>query len=944
MKLITLGGLELKGSSFRYYTPLVLLTYLSLEGKQSRDHLAELFWQHEGKVFTRRQLLNNLSRALSNLRKHAPEIIQSDQTLVWSLAETDVAGFQRALRAKNYAHAVDAYTGTFLEGHLSGWSVELEEWIFRQREQLAEQAQGVCLALAEQTAPWCPEDAVQHARAALRLAEPQEELLPRFYTLFAGRDSALAREVQDLARGSGVTLHGAVKEPVNQTETSAHNLPTKGTSFVGRDVELGDVIQQLEQPSCRLLNLVGIGGVGKSRLAIQAAYELLGRQFHNGIYYVALDALTSEALISSSIADELSLNLTGQGDELDQLAHYLGDKHLLLILDNFEHLTGGAGFLPGLLEDCPNLKILVTSRERLQLEEEWVLPVEGLALPGEAVPAEEAQYSDAVQLFIQRAYQAQLTFALTPADLPHVLKLCQLVAGSPLALELAAVWAKMLPPEALAQEIEHNLDVLNASTRNRTERHKSLRAVFEHSWNLLSAQEQEVLKKSSVFVGGFTKEAAFEVTGASLSVLASLVNKSLLRVLPSGRYDRHPLIYQYTQEKLVTHPAEYKRLQEQHFSYFLALAEQSYPLLNGSEQGVWLERLEQDHDNFRMALTYALSCDSPEKAMRLAGKLSWFWYIRGYSKEGRDWLKKALSQSGDLSTQARAQALKGAGFLAAQQSDYMAAKNYSNESLAIYQNFDQPEEISSLLNNLGSISYSLGDYRESTNYFEKALIIHEKLGDKMRLGAGLANLLANLGNLAFEQGLLEKARTLSQKSLQILREIGDKKQVAGVLLDLGIIEREIGNYSSAYALINQSLVISREIGYKQYIAYAFENIGTLARREGKYSQARNTYARSLLLWQELGDQANIATALEDFAHLSIGRREWKRAACLLEAAASTRQAINVSRLPSDQPEFEQACNQLTVQLTEDARASAKNEGRAMNLEQAVNYALSVEAV
>ena len=439
-------------------------------------------------------------------------------------------------------------------------------------------------------------------------------------------------------------------------------------------MELGEITHQLLQPTCRLLNLTGMGGVGKSRLAIQATYELLrAGAFQNGIYHVALEALTKEELILSSIADRLNLHLTGQGNALDHIARHIDDKYLLLILDNFEHLINGALALPKLLQDCPNLKILATSRERLTLEQEWVFPVEGLALPSKDLPLKEAQCFDAIQLFVQRARQVQLTFELTPDELPHVLKLCRLVAGSPLALELAAVWVTVMSPGALALELERNLDVLSASARDRTERHKSLRAVFEHSWRLLSTQEQEVLKNLSVFRGGFTREAALKVTGASLTILVSLVNKSLLRVLPSGRYDRHPLLYQYTQEKLAADASELKKMHNQHFDYFLTLAEKAKPLLDGPEQSEWLERLEQDHDNFRTALSYALNCEDAEKALSLSGNLWWFWHIRGYYTEGREWLEKGLAQP-SLATQVRAQALQGAGGIATRQGDYQVAK------------------------------------------------------------------------------------------------------------------------------------------------------------------------------------------------------------------------------------------------------------------------------
>lgn len=941
MKLKTLGEVGLEGLSFKRPTPLVLLTYLSLEGKKSREHLAELFWQREGKMLTRRQQLNNLSKALSDLHKHAPGVVQSNNTSVWSLATIDVDEFQHAFKTRDFALAARAYTGSFLEGHLSGWSVELEEWMFRQRERLAEQAQEAFLELAEQAARWCPKEAAQHARSALRLAEPQEEMLPRFYSLFSGQDNSLAREVQDLARGCGVTLQNAPeREQVKPKTETGHNLPTKGTSFVGRDLELGDILQQLSQPTCRLLSLVGIGGVGKSRLAIQAAYELLGKQFHDGIYYVVLDTLTTAAFIPGSIAERLELNLTGQSESTDQLARYLGNKHLLLILDNFEHLTDGAILLPKLLRSCLNLKVLVTSRERLQLEEEWVLPVEGLALPGEGTPLEEAQYSDAVQLFVQRAYQAQLTFALTPDDLPHVLKLCRLVAGSPLALELAAVWVKMLSPEILTQEIERNLDMLDANTRDRIKRHKSLRAVFEHSWKLLTSQEQEVLRKLSVFRGGFTKEAAFEVTGSSLGILASLVDKSLLRILPSGRYDRHPLLYQYTQEKLAANASEREQLQAQHFAYFLALAEKAETFSKGSEQNDWLERLEQDYENFRTALAYALSCDTPEKILRLVGELWWFWRVRGHFAEGREWLEKALVQSDSSPTQARAKALKGAGWMAVLQSDYEVANTYLTESLTIYQKLHQPNNIATLLNLLGGNFYHLGDLDTGIKHLEAALTIHKKLGDK----DGIAVTLSNLGAFAFVRGEFEKARTFHQKSLQIVQQAKNKRRIANEIVDLGMIARELKEYDSAQDLFQQGLNLSEELGDKHNIAYVLGNLGTLARRKGDYEQARTNYARSLLLWQELGAQMYVAVGLEHFAHLSIQRCEWQRAACLLEAAESLRQKLGVSRPPSEQPEFEQACNELTIHLTKSAFATARNEGRTMTLEQAVSYALTVEAV
>ena len=928
MKLLALGRLELEGASFQRAKSLLLLVYLSLEGKRPRKHLAELFWQ-EGSP---RQRRNNLSKALSDLRAHAPGSFGADKTAVWSLVSSDVAEFQRAFEKKDYASAAKAYRGPFLAGHASGWSAELEEWLFEQRERLAEKAQEVLLELAEQSRP---QKAVQYAQSAFRLAEPQLDMLPRFYALFRGRDASLTKEVRDLARDYGVTLDNEKKPSQKQenSETPPHNLPNEATSFVGRDVELAEIARQLSQPSCRLLSLVGIGGAGKSRLAVQAAYELLETSHFEGIYYVRLDALTAAGLIPSTVADSLGLNLNAQDTELRQLTGHLGARKLLLILDNFEHLMDGVAFIPKLLQGCPKLKIIVTSRERLNLEQEWVLPVEGLALLGEDVHAQDAQQSDAVQLFSQRAYQAKLTFDLTPDELPHVLMLCRLVAGLPLALELAAVWVKMMSPGCLVKEIETNLDVLSA--RNRGERRQSLRAVFEHSWALLTPQEQEVLKKLSVFRGGFTKEAAAHVAEASLTILTSLVDKSLLRVVASGRYERHPLLHQYTQEKLEADRPRFEQLQEKHFDYFLSLTEQAEPLLDSPEQILWLERLERNHDNFRAALSYALTCDSADRALSLTGRLWWFWYVRGYYTEGRGWLEKALAQPASASLQTRAQAIEGAGWLATQQGSFELATSYLAESLAIYRSLNQPRNIASSLNYLAGTAHYLGDFAKATSYSEEVLATYQSFDDK----GGIARTLNNLGNIAFEQGELRKAYRLHTESLTLFQKLGDKKHIALTSISLGKIATDLGDYDSAHKLINQGLVISVEIGWKSNTARASGFLGTLARREHNYAQARANYTRCLLLRQELDEQVNTVYDLECFAYLYAQQKEWSRAACLLGAAQYLQESLGTPRAPIDQPEFEQVCKELKTQLTKAELLSAMQKGRNMTLEQAVSYAL-----
>jgi predicted ATPase len=374
-----------------------------------------------------------------------------------------------------------------------------------------------------------------------------------------------------------------------------------------------------------------MGGIGKSRLAIQAANEQLqvtNLSFKDGVYLVTLDALTSSELIPSSIAEALSLELQGQEDTLSQVKRFIGKKHILLLLDNYEHLMAEATLTSKLLEACLNLKLLVTSRERLNVEEEWVLTLDGLAIPT-STELSEAERFDALHLFVQRAKRAMLEFSLTQETLPHALKICQLVEGSPLGIELAAVWVKTLPVSEIAKEIESNLNILEAPTKNIAERHQSIKAAFEHSWKLLSEKEQEVLRKLSVFVGGFRREAASEVAGATLPILASLVDKSLLRVSDRGRYDRHSLLYQFMQAKLSDNFGERTRVQDIHGQYFLCFVKE----LAHSRNKDSFEKVDEELQNIHTAVNWATDHLKIEELKNLS-ELSIYYETRAKFHEG----------------------------------------------------------------------------------------------------------------------------------------------------------------------------------------------------------------------------------------------------------------------------------------------------------------------
>ncbi len=410
----------------------------------------------------------------------------------------------------------------------------------------------------------------------------------RLHTLLLAGSSLRAEEVRQEALDFDVALVTSQAEALERLrlvhqedqQSSLLNLPGRNTSFVGRQLELSEVTNLLGHNECRLLSVVGVGGVGKTRLALQAAHQQLENGgFVDGVVFVPLEALTDTASIPAVVAGALGLDLSGGEDAGSVVVRFLAEKRLLLVLDNFEQLLEGISFVRELIDRCPGLKLLITTRERLNLEAEWVFEVEGLTYPDEASSVERAAHFDAVQLFLQRARQAHHGFSLTQETLPAVMRICRLVEGMPLAIELAARWLRALPVGDIAGELGAGFDLLESPGQDVPERHRSVRVVFDHSWGLLSEGEREVHRRLSVFRGGFRREAAAEVAGATLPMLARLVDESLLRISSEGRYDRHPLLTQYTSEKLAEQKHEQEEAEQKHGTYYLGLVRKLEPHL-----------------------------------------------------------------------------------------------------------------------------------------------------------------------------------------------------------------------------------------------------------------------------------------------------------------------------------------------------------------------------
>lgn len=414
-------------------------------------------------------------------------------------------------------------------------------------------------------------------------------------------------------------------------QTATPTLPSHSTPFVGRERELRELSDMLTDPVCRLLTIFGPGGIGKTRLTIETAAQNQPL-FPDGVVFVPLQPLLAADEIPSAIAAVLALQLMGRDNPLAQMLNYLRDKHMLLVLDNMEHLLDGSDLLSTMLAAAPGLKLLVTSRELLNLQEEWLYPLDGLDIPADHTAADLSRNS-AVQLFVERARRVRRDFALA-AERDSVVRICQLVEGLPLAIELAAVWTKTLPCAVIAAEIGRNLAFLATSLRNVPERHRSMRATFDQSWGLLTEEQRQVFQRLAVFRGGLAHDAAEQVAGASLPILATLVEKSLVRHEPGGRYHLHELLRQYAEEHLRALPEMAHQTQQAHSSYYMALlAEQRVPI-TGGDQLAALAHIGCEFENMRVAWRWAVDHADMAAIGQAAHTLSLYYRIQGSYQEG----------------------------------------------------------------------------------------------------------------------------------------------------------------------------------------------------------------------------------------------------------------------------------------------------------------------
>ncbi len=924
-----------------------LLCYLAVTGRpHSREKLAGLLWGEKSEVKAKA----NLRKSLSILRRFCEDaLIITRPTVAFDrdsgywldvevlksvLAEDELA----PEKLESLREAVEMYRGEFLEGFSVQQAPALEEWVLGERERLRQLAiQGLQRLSEAYTARGEYAAGIEYTNRLLALEPWQEEAHRQLMTLLArsGQQSAALAQYETCRR---VLAEELGVEPLAETqalyhrlktrrEAAPHNLPPQTTPFVGRQAELTQIAHYLNQADCRLLTLIGAGGIGKTRLALQAAGQALDA-FDHGVYFVPLARISSPEFLIPTIREALGYPLSGEAEPRKQLLNYLQQKEILLVLDNFEHLlsalggnSSGRNLALEMINAAPRLKLLITSRERLNLQTEWLLTLQGLPYPpagtdiGEETAVNPTKF-EAVQLFTQCARRVRPDFALS-AEWPVVARICRLLEGMPLGIELAATWASMMPCAEIARELAHSLDLLSTTLHDVPNRHRSLEAVFDRSWQILSEVERDAFKKLSLFRGGFDRQAAKEVAGASLSTLAGLVNKSLLRVVSPGRYDMLEPLKQYAASKLAETPTEDARLQNQHGEtdaslpqvrqhhayYYLSFAERVEQDVKGPGQLAWLEQMETECDNLRAALEWAF--EPPGDAARIPlganilRSIQKFWPAKGLFQEGLAWVEKALAHQ---------------------------EKIPDLETLAV------------LFYLAGYYAQYQGMFAQAETYTEKGLHLAREIDDHQTVCNGLQYLAMIVGR----QGNNQRAADLLREVIDMERAHNPNQithNLTVALNNLGLALKNLGDYDQAAALLEEKLTYNRTQGNRLGLAAGLTNLADLAVLQENYTQARTYYREALEIRQEMGDASGTIKSLTGMVTLSVAQGQFKRGAQLHAANMRMRQQMNFPASPQLQRQLDINLARIRAALDPDDFEAAREAGEAMTLAEATAYAL-----
>jgi predicted ATPase/DNA-binding SARP family transcriptional activator/DNA-binding CsgD family transcriptional regulator len=981
---VSVGSRTMTQDAWRLRKAAALVKLLALAPKHRlhREQVMDVLWPDLG----RKAASNNLRRALHTARRVFDPVVGShylvseDESLVlcseidlW----LDVEAFEKAAATARYSRdpaayraAINLYAGELLPED------RYEQWAENRREELQRLSQALLLELAgvyEERGEYgsavetlrravAEEPTLEEAHATLMrlyaLTGRQRDALQQYerlrevlsHELFMEPDTTTQRLREDISAGRSVPAQPIVPPTEEPSDAGKHNLPAVRTSFVGQEHEMMEIKRHLAMT--RLLTLTGAGGSGKTRVALEVARELIG-VYPDGVWLAELSSLSQGDFVPQALAEAVGVPGQPSRQITDTLVDALHAKKMLLILDNCEHLIDAVGDLVALLLDsCPRLRILATSREALGAVGEVIWPVSLLSVPDlrSAPTVAQLEGYEAARLFLDRARQRNPTFALRPDNAQAIAQICAHLEGLPLAIELAAAQIKMLPPQALLSRLKDRLKLLRGGPRELSERQRTLRSTIEWSYELLEEGEKTLFGRLSVFSGGATLEAIERVCDAlgdlSVDVLdgaSSLLDKSLLRQEEEAEGEPRLVmletIREYARERL-EQSGEAQTIKRAHAEHFLALAKEAEPELTGSEQVEWMERLETEHDNIRAALFWALGRKEAELTLRLGGALWWFWLMRGYHSEGRRWLEGALAIEGRGSPEVRAMALAGEGALASEQGDYDRAQEAFKEGLQLlaHEAREGSKAKLCLLSFLGYVAWEREEHDQATRLFEESLALSREMRDTW----WLAFSLSNLAHVSHSLGDYERATKLYEESMGLFREQGDKQSLAFCLNNLGLVVYSEGNLGRAAQLTEEALALQRELGNRGGVPVELYNLGWMALLQDDLGRAADLYRESLSLSWETGLNPLVQMALEGLACVAGAKGEAERAARLWGAAQTLHETKGILRDTDFLAEADARISAVRSAMGEEVWEGVWREGRAMTLAEAVSYAVEEE--
>lgn len=937
---VTLGGAPV--TAFESDKVRALLAYLAVEAGRPhrRAALAALLWPERpdrAAQLNLNQALANLRRAIGDREALTPHLLVTRAAIQLNPAADhaiDAAEFGALLDAcdahqhrdpagcaactERLARAVALYRGEFLAQLAPRDCQPFQEWALVVRERLHRRAQAALGQLAAYHERRDDRAAALDAARRLIAIESWDEGAHRLAMRLLWRDGQRAAALAQYERCRaaldaelGVAPDDATAALYEQIRAEATpgdapqpaacvSLPHPGTPFVGREDELARLAAYLGDPACRLVTIVGLGGSGKTRLAIQGA-AAQQHAFAGGVAFVPLAAVDAAALIAPAVARSAGVQLGG-GDEIEQLGAALRGRRMLLVLDNLEQIDGACAVVAALLEQAPDLTVLATTRERLSLRAEWVLALGGLQAP-EGASDEALQRCGATALFLQAARRAHAGFTPDAAERAAIVRLCRRLGGHPLAIELAAAWVRVLSCAEIESELAASLELLSSAAGDMPARHRTVRAVLDATWRILGDDERRALRRLSVLAGGFDRGAAAEVAGAGLGQLAALLHTSLLERGRAGRYELHELVRQYAAEQLRA-TGEHSDAIRRHADHFFALVEQADAHMKGPDEAAWMDRLEAEHDNLRAALERALACCDVARAARACEVLRWFWYIRGHFGEGLRWIERVLAEIEARGTSIpparRGVLLQGAGILADEQGDYMLAAARYAQALAVYRAHGDRRGIQATTNSLGMLEWAQGRYASAQACFAECLRLCRELGHTW----GIANSLNGLGTAVQAQGDAPAALAYFEEALAAARVVGYEQLITLVLDNTGEALLALGERQRAQDAYLEALTIQRAGGDTRGAALSLHGLGRCALAAGDLTSAAAHLSEGLRRSWRTANRRELTTYVDNVAALLATQGQHARAASLSAATSAFRQRIGAPLTVFERVAFE----------------------------------------